>query len=62
MGNTHLPKIINDRRPHVPKETITIGELFRQIESGETMTKPDADFRSMKDSLSSKEARALKIG
>ena len=33
-SNTHPPDK-NDRRPHVPIETISIGEVFRRIEEGD---------------------------
>ena len=59
--NTHLP-VASNKRPNVPIETMTIGEMFRRIESGEAKTKPDADFNSLQRSIRKKGELALNKG
>ncbi|PZP56081.1 MAG: hypothetical protein DI586_04830 [Micavibrio aeruginosavorus] len=51
MENTHDPIIGKDKRPHVPIESLTIGQVFRLIENGEAINKPDADYESLQKSL-----------
>lgn len=51
MQNTHVPVIGKDKRPHVPIESLTIGQVFKTIESGEAINKPDADYESLQKSL-----------
>jgi len=50
IDKTHLP-VSGNKRPHVPVERLTIGEVFRMIESGEAVNKPDADYTSLQNNL-----------
>ena len=45
---THLP-FNSDKRPHVPVEKITIGELFRQYDAGDVIpaSRQDQDFLAL---------------
>ena len=45
---THLP-FNSDKRPHVPIEKITIGELFRQYDAGDVIpaSRQDQDYLAL---------------